>query len=124
MFKSMARAGLVAALLGAAMLPAHAADPSPEADKALWCKAAFETVAAELRNQDQADQATQMDQLSDGMEQIAVGLLKDEGFSELEIASQLNAALFIDRELLPGGSNTRFTSEECLALIPDQPAQQ
>lgn len=124
MMKFPAQALALATLLGASTLPALAAEPSPEADKALWCKAAFELVAEEFRNQDNQAQAEQMDQLAGGMEQIAVQKLGEEGFSALDIAGLLNASLEIDRDLLPGGENTRFTSEECLALLPPAPTQQ
>jgi hypothetical protein len=124
MTKTIAQALALATLLGAIALPAFAADPSPEADKALWCKTAFETVSEEFGKQDKKEQADQMAQLAAGMEQIAVGHLTDEGFSPLEIAGLLNAAMEIDRELLPGGSKTRFTSDDCLALLPAEPAKQ
>src|SRR3569623_575537 len=97
------------AVLGASV-PAFAQDVPADANKALWCSAAFGLVSPQARAQGQAAAADNFDKYSKTLPDSATASLKKAGFADDKIKAQ--GAAYSDKvskELTGGGGTAQFS---------------
>ena len=105
------------AVLGASV-PAFAQDVPADANKALWCSAAFGLVSPQARAQGQAAAADNFDKYSKPLTDSATASLKKAGFADDKIKAQ--GAAYSDKvskELTGGGGTAEFSVVECTQLV-------
>jgi len=104
------------ALLGAGT-PAFAQTVPADANKALWCSAAFTLVAPQAKAQGQAAAADNFDKYSKTLASAATDSLKKAGFTDDNIKTQGTAYADKVSKELSGGGTAEFTVVDCTQLV-------